>query len=136
MAEFHGIITKREDVGVRPVGIVPQSTIGVVGTAPSGKGGWSVRGRHEAIKYNEAFYLTSRQDASDADLGTDGTLPAVLNAIYRQGQASVDMVIVEEGADKAAAAEQALAVTEFVHCDIANRREQFSRRRSAVGTDS
>ena len=112
MAEFHGIITKREDVGVRPVGIVPQSTIGVVGTAPAAKVDGAF-GEGTAIKYNEPFYLTSRQDANDADLGTDGTLPAVLNAIYRQGQASVQMVIVEEGADKASAAEQALAVKEF-----------------------
>ena len=113
MAEFHGIITKREDVGVRPVGVVPQSTIGVVGTAPAAKVDGAF-GDGTAIKYNESFDLTSRQDASDADLGTDGTLPAVLNAIYRQGQASVQMVIVEEGANKAAAAEQSLAVTHFV----------------------
>ena len=112
MGEFNGIITKREELGVRPVGIVPQSTIGVVGTAPAAKVDGAF-GDGTAIKYNERFYLTSRQDASDTDLGTDGTLPAVLNAIYRQGQASVQMVIVEQGADKASAAEQALTVTHF-----------------------
>lgn len=109
---FHGIQTKREDLGVRPIGIVPQSTIGVVGTAPNAAVDGAF-GDGSAIKYNEPFYLTSRQDASDANLGTDGTLYTALNAIYRQGQASVQMVIVEQGADRALITEEALAVTEF-----------------------
>ena len=133
--EFHGIITKREDVGVRPVGIVPQSTIGVVGTAPNAKVNGAF-GDGTAIRFNEPFYLTSRQDASDTDLGKDGTLPAVLNAIYRQGQASVQMVIVEEGADKAAAAEKALAVKEFSTVTSQVAAEQLGGCRRTVGVDS
>ena len=99
----HGIQITRTDITPPPVPIVGQGLIGVVGTAPAakvdGKFGNAVG---NAIDYNEPFYLTRRADAPVADLGKTGTLPAVLNAIYRQGNVGVQMVIVAEGGDDAA----------------------------------
>lgn len=111
---FHGIQIRRQETGVRPVTTVLQSLIGFAGTAPNAKrDGAFGTADGTAIEYNKPFYIASRQDASDEDLGTDGTLYPALNAIFRQGQAPVQMVIVPEGVRVAPVAEQALAVKEF-----------------------
>ena len=109
---YHGILTKRESTGVRPIDIVSPSVIGVIGTAPSA----AVDGKFgdgSKIIYNKPFYLTSREDAPSADLGGDGSLPIALNGIYRQGQMGCHMVIVEEKDSAAAVAAKDLAVETF-----------------------
>ena len=107
---YHGISTKRESTGVRPIDIVSPSIIGVVGTAPGAKVD-SKFGDGTKILYNEAHYITSRQEA--ADLGDDGSLPIALNGMYRQGQMGVQMVIVEEKSSTAQVAAKDLAVETF-----------------------
>lgn len=97
----HGIQITRTTVSPPPVAIIGQGVIGLVGTAPSAAVD-GLFGDGTAIEYNEPFTLYSRADAPSADLGDDGTLPAALNGIYRQGNVNVQMVIVEEGADDAA----------------------------------
>ena len=107
---YHGILTKRESTGVRPIDIVSPSIIGVVGTAPSavvdGKFGDGTK-----PKYNETFYITSREEA--VDLGDDGSLPVALNGIFRQGQMGCHMVIVEEKDSTVQVAAKDLAVETF-----------------------
>ena len=97
----HGIQITRTSISPPPVAIIGQGVIGLVGTAPSAAVD-GLFGDGTAIEYNEPFRLYSRADAPSADLGADGTLPDALNAIYRQGNVNVQMVIVEEGADDAA----------------------------------
>ena len=98
----HGIKITRTDITPPPVPLIGQGLIGVVGTAPAAKGdGKFSNAAGNAIEYNEPFYLTRRADAPVGDLGKTGTLPAILNAIYRQGNVGVQMVIVAEGADDA-----------------------------------
>ena len=109
---FHGIQIKRESSGIRPVTTVLQSLIGLVGTAPNAKVDGAF-GDGTKIRYHEPFYITSRQDASNDDLGTDGTLYTALNGIFRQGQAPLQMVIVPEGQAQAAVNAQELAAATF-----------------------
>ena len=81
---FHGIQIKRERSGIRPVRTVLQSLIAAVGTAPSADVDGAF-GDGSRVLYNEPHYLTSRQDAADADLGTDGSLFTALNGIFQAG---------------------------------------------------
>ena len=90
---YHGILTKRESTGVRPIDIVSPSIVGVVGTAPSAKVDGKF-GDGANISYNEPFYITSREEA--VDLGGDGSLPVALNGMYRQGQMGCHLVIVPQ----------------------------------------
>ena len=107
---YHGILTKRESTGVRPIDIVSPSIIGVVGTAPNAKVDGAF-GDGTKVLYNEPYIITSRQEAED--LGNDGSLPVALNGIYRQGQMAVQMVIVPQSDSVSAKAAVDLAVTEF-----------------------
>ena len=109
---FHGIQIKRESSGIRPVRTVLQSLIAAIGTAPSAAADGAF-GDGSKVLYNHPHYLTSRQDASDADIGTDGTLFTALNGIFRQGQAPCQMVIVPEGIAQSAIASQTLAIKKF-----------------------
>lgn len=112
MAEYHGILSKRESAGVRPVDVVTPSLIGIVGTAPNAKsdGDFALSG---SIRYNTPFYLTGRQDADSENLGAGGSLPTALNGIYAQGRSAVQMVIVEEATTGVAITAEDFDVEEF-----------------------
>ena len=51
------------------------------------------------MNWQKPFLMTSRADASDADLGTTGTLPGALSAIYAQGRSKVVAVPIPEYED-------------------------------------
>ena len=93
----HGIQITRTSISPPPVAVIGQGVVGVVGTAPDVDTS-GLFGDGTDITYNEPFKLNSRADAPSADLGAGGTLPEALNAIYRQGNVVVQMVIVEESA--------------------------------------
>ena len=109
---YHGVLSERESVGVRPVEIVTPSIIGVVGTAPNAdpNGAFAVGGN---IQYNVPFYLTGRQDADTENLGAGGSLATDLNGIYASGRPAVQMVIVEEPTGASAIASVDLAVHKY-----------------------
>ena len=111
MAE-HGIQITRTDITPPPVPIVGQGLIGVVGTAPAAKVDGKF-GDGTNVKYDEPFFLTARSDAPEADLGDKGTLPAVLNGIYRQGDVAVQMVITKVGQAVAQIDSKDLAASTF-----------------------
>ena len=97
----HGLNISSAAVSPPPVAVIGQGVVGLVGTAPDA----AVDGKFgsgTAVRLNEPFLFRSRADAPSADLGAGGTLPDVLNGIYRQGNVPVQMVIVEAGADDAA----------------------------------
>lgn len=104
----HGVFVRTASVGVRPVDTPSQSVIGVVGTA----GGAAADGKfgdNAAVVRNKAHYITERP--SDADIGTTGSLPGILDKIYGQGRVPVQMVIVSESDTPAAVAAADLAMT-------------------------
>lgn len=96
----HGIQITRTTISPPPVAVIGQGIVGVVGTAPDVLVTGAF-GTGTAINYNEPYTLYSRADAPSADLGAGGTLPDALNAIYRQGNVPVQMVIVEESSTDA-----------------------------------
>ena len=117
----HGVFVKFEDLGIRTLPGSAQSCIGVVGTAPdakvTGKFGDGTPKREATptspeipaaagtkIAYDKPHLITSLSDLigedGTSDLGTTGTLPNALAAIYSQiGQTPVQMVIVPTYAD-------------------------------------
>ena len=92
----HGIQITRTSVSPPPVATLGGGVVGVVGTAPDAPVDGAF-GDGTAIDYNTPFRLNNRGEAPSAELGAGGTLPAVLNGIYRQGNVPVWMVIVEVG---------------------------------------
>ena len=101
---LHGVVVTEGAVGGVPLVLPDISSIGIVGTAPGidvdGK-----LGRGGRAKWNEPFLMTSRADASDAVLGTTGTLPGALSAIYAQGRAKVVVIPLPEYAAAVALAD-------------------------------
>lgn len=108
----HGIQITRTSVLPPPIPTLGQGVIGVVGTA-SGAATDGKFGDGTSVEFHKSFLLNSRADAPSADIGTTGSLPAVLNGIYRQGNVPVQMVIVEDGTAAAAITSQDLAVEIF-----------------------
>ena len=95
MGNVRGVNVTEGAVGAPPIGLSNISDIGVIGTAPGAAkdGKFAENGE---IQYNHPFHITSLAEAKAADLGTEGTLPDVLAAIYSQGRASVVFGIVPE----------------------------------------
>ena len=95
MSDLHGVNITEGAVGSPPINLPDVSNIGVIGTAPGAAkdGKFAENGE---IQYNHPFLITSLSDAKATDLGTDGTLPDALAAIYAQGRARVVFGIVPE----------------------------------------
>ena len=108
----HGIQITRTSVLPPPIRTLGQGVIGVVGTA-SGAAADGKFGDGTSVEFHEPFLLNSRADAPSADIGTTGSLPAVLNGIYRQGNVPVQMVIVPDGVGAAATPSEAFAMEEY-----------------------
>lgn len=85
---LHGIEVIDIDTGSRPIRTVASSVIGVVGTAPEAD--------KEAFPENTPVLIAgSRIEA--AKLGTKGTLPKAMDAIFDQYGALVVVIVVPEG---------------------------------------
>lgn len=90
---LHGVEVVEIATGIRPISTVRSSVIGIVGTAPDAVTG--------SFPLNTPVLVAgNRVEASK--LGTSGTLPAAMDAIFDQTGAVVVVVRVEEGADAAA----------------------------------
>ena len=108
----HGIQISRTSISPPPIAVQGDGVIGVVGTA-DGATVDGAFGDGTSVRYDTPFRLNNRAEAPSVDLGDTGTLPAVLNAIYRQGNMPVWMVIVEDGVDTAAIPSEAFAMEEY-----------------------
>ena len=87
---LHGVEVVEIDGGTRPIRTVKSSVIGLVGTAPAA----------DAVKFPlDTPVLIAGNRAEAAGLGTGGTLPAGIDAIFDQAGAAVVVVRVQEGAD-------------------------------------
>lgn len=89
---LHGVEVVELTQGVRPIQTVRSAVIGVIGTAPDSTG---------TFPLNEPV-LVSGSRLKAADLGTTGTLPGAVSAIFNQIGATLIVVRVAEGADEAA----------------------------------
>lgn len=90
---LHGVEVISLTEGIRPIQTVRSAVIGLIGTAPNATVG--------KFPLNEPV-LISGSRAMAADLGTGGTLPNAIDAIFKQIGATVVVVRVDEGADEAA----------------------------------
>ena len=108
----HGIQISRTTISPPPIAVQGDGVVGVVGTAP-GAAVDGAFGDGTAILYDTPFRLNNRAEATSADLGATGTLPALLNGIYRQGNMPVWMTIVEEGAAVPAILAEDFSTTTF-----------------------
>lgn len=91
-AYLHGIEVLEINSGLRPVSTVRSAVIGLVGTAPAASASsWPL---------DTPVIVTGRAMAST--LGSTGTLPDALDAIWDQGGATIVAVRVAEGANAAA----------------------------------
>lgn len=88
MTNFHGVKTTENPDGIRPVSTVNTSPIGLPGTAPGAD--------PVAFPLNTPVRVANRREA--AFLGTDGTLPISIDAIFKQGYAEIVVVRVDEAA--------------------------------------
>lgn len=89
---LHGVEVVEIDTGPRPIRTVRSSIIGLIGTAPNA----------DADKFpinTPTLIVGNRTEA--AKLGTDGTLPAAIDAIFDQAGATIVVIRVAEGADDA-----------------------------------
>ena len=103
----NGVFVKFEDLGIRVLPDISQSTILLVGTAPN-----AVAAQKYATAtgptYHKPFYINSLSDTTYVENGavknalgdTGGTLLAALNAIYEQGNPAVQFVIVPDASAK------------------------------------
>ena len=108
----HGIQITRTTISPPPIALLGDGVVGVVGTAPDAPIDGAF-GTGTLIDYNVPFRLNNRGEAPSAELGAGGTLPDLLNAIYRQGNMPVWMVIVEVGAGTIAFVALDLSVETF-----------------------
>lgn len=92
-AYLHGVRVNEINEGTRPIRTIPTSVIGVVVTAPLADA--------EAFPLDTPVLIAGNQ-LEVAKLGTTGTGPAVLDAIFDQGAAMVVVVRVADDVDPAA----------------------------------
>lgn len=90
---LHGVEVVELTQGVRPIQTVRSAVIGVLGTAPDADA---------AVFPLDTPVLISGSRTKAAKLGTTGTLPGAMTAIFNQIGATVVVVRVAEGADEAA----------------------------------
>ena len=90
---LHGVEVLELDTGIRPIRTVRSAVIGLVGTAPGAD--------DTAFPINEPV-LVAGSRAKAGLLGSTGTLPAAMDAIFDQIGATVVVVRVEEGASEIA----------------------------------
>lgn len=89
---LHGVEVVEIDTGPRPIRTVRSSIIGLIGTAPDA----------DASLFPENTpVLIAGNRTEAAQLGTGGTLPPAIDAIFDQAGAMVVVVRVAEGADEA-----------------------------------
>ena len=89
----HGVRVVEVTEGVRPIRTIQTAVIGAVFTGPTADA--------EAFPLNRPVLITDIRAAA-GKAGTDGTMPAALDAIADQGDPLLVAVRVEEGADEAA----------------------------------
>jgi phage tail sheath protein FI len=102
---LHGVEVLEIDAGPRPIRTVRSAVIGLIGTAPAA----------EATKFplnTPVLVAGKRTDA--AGLGTTGTLPAAIDAIFDQAGATIVVIRVEEGEGADDAAKLAATLTNVV----------------------
>lgn len=88
---LHGVAVIEIDTGSRPIRTVKSSIIGLIGTAPNADA--------DVFPVNTPVLIAgNRREA--AKLGTNGTLPASIDAIFDQAGAMVVVVRIEEGVDE------------------------------------
>lgn len=103
MAEVHGVVVSEvANVSPPPIPLPNISAIGLIGTAPDihigdantpGKFTKMDSNDKPVAGYNEPYMLTRRGDAPTRELGSTGTLPDALDAIFAQ-QGSCRVIIV------------------------------------------
>ena len=95
MADVRGVVVTEGTPSPPPIRLPEVSNLGIIGTAPGARadGKFSKDGK---IAYNQPFLITSRQDASALELGTEGTLPDALNGIFNQTRARIVFSIIED----------------------------------------
>ena len=85
---LHGIELIESDTGTTPVRVVQSSVIGIVGTAP----------KADPVKFPlDTPVLVAGSLREAAELGTDGTLPSAMDAIFDQVGAMVVVIRVDAG---------------------------------------
>lgn len=90
---LHGVEVVELTAGVRPIQTVRSAVIGLIGTAPSAQA--------SDFPLNEPVLISGSRTAA-AKLGSTGTLPGAMEAIFNQIGATVIVVRIDEGADEAA----------------------------------
>ena len=90
---LHGVEVVETTTGVRPIQTVRSAVIGVLGTAPNADA---------SVFPLDTPVLISGSRTKAAKLGTSGTLPGAMTAIFNQIGATVVVVRIAEGADDAA----------------------------------
>lgn len=86
MANFHGVQTRENPNGIRPVTTVDTSPIGLAASAPAANA--------DKFPLNEPIRIGSRRDL--AGIGAEGFAPLALDSIFKQGGAEVVFVRTEE----------------------------------------
>ena len=89
---LHGVEVLELTQGLRPINTVRSAVIGLIGTAPDAT---------SAFPLDTPVLINGSRSAA-AGLGSTGTLPNAIDAIFKQIGASVVVVRVAEGADLAA----------------------------------
>jgi phage tail sheath protein FI len=89
---LHGVEVVQIDTGARPIRTVKSSIIGLIGTAP----GADVA----AFPINQPVLIAGNRTEA-AKLGSLGTLPSAIDAIFDQAGAMIVVVRVEAGVDEA-----------------------------------
>lgn len=85
---LHGVEVLELDIGIRPIRTVRSAVIGLVGTAPDAD--------ETAFPLNEPVLIAGSR-AKAFQLGSTGTLPAAMDAIFDQVGAAVVVVRVTQG---------------------------------------
>src|SRR3989338_5448662 len=90
---LHGVEVVQIDNGARPIRTVKSSIIGLICTAP---------GADTAVfPYNKPVLIAGNRTEA-AKLGSTGTLPSAIDAIFDQAGAMIVVVRIEAGVDEAA----------------------------------
>ncbi|NRA86397.1 MAG: phage tail protein [Rhizobiales bacterium] len=93
LAKHHGIRVIELDNGTRPIEVVKQSVIGIIGTAPDADA--------VAFPLDENILIISNLEQA-AKLGRDGTLLTQIESIFAQGGATIIVRRIDVGIDAAA----------------------------------